>query len=48
MLEKEAEEWLNQIELLERTFEYEKQKLREQALIACKKANIEQSEVIAK
>ena len=47
ILEKELEEWLNQTGLLVKTFELEKQKLREQALIACEKANIEQFKLIA-
>ena len=42
MLEKEAEDRLNKIELLERNFESEKQKLREQVLIARETANIAQ------
>ena len=42
MLEKEAEDRLNKIELLERNFESEKQKLREQVLIARETANIVQ------
>ena len=40
MLEKEEEDRLNKIELLERNFESEKQKLREQVLIARETANI--------
>ena len=42
MLEKEAEDRLNKIELLERNFESEKQELREQVLIARETANIAQ------
>ena len=42
MLEKEEEDRLNKIELLERNFESEKQKLREQVLIARETANIAQ------
>ena len=40
MLEKKAEDHLNKIVLLERNFESEKQKLREQVLIARETANI--------
>ena len=42
MLVKEAEDRLNKIELLDRKFESEKQKLREQVLIARETANIAQ------
>ena len=42
MLVKEAEDRLSKIELLERNFESEKQKLREQVLIARETANIAQ------
>ena len=42
MLEKKAEDHLNKIELLERNFESEKEKLREQVLIAHETANIAQ------
>ena len=42
MLEKKAEDHLNKIVLLERNFESEKQKLREQVLIARETANIAQ------
>ena len=42
LLVKEAEDRLNKIELLDRKFESEKQKLREQVLIAGETANISQ------
>ena len=44
MLEKEAEDRLNKIELLERNFESEKQTLRGQVLIVCETANTAQSD----
>ena len=44
MLEKEVEDRLNKIELLERNFGSEKQKLREQVLIAHETANTAQSD----